>query len=61
MSKCLTWFPIGGYRRTIHISKIGGFYKKGGILLGQSSVTATSAYLGVSNNSALELARSINV
>ena len=32
MSKCLTWFPIGGYRRTIHISKLGGFYKKGGIL-----------------------------
>jgi hypothetical protein len=30
-------------------------------LLGQSSVTATSAYLGVSDNSAFELARSINV
>ena len=30
-------------------------------LLGQSSITATSAYLGVSDNSALELARSINV
>ena len=30
-------------------------------LLGQSSVTATSAYLGVSDNSALELARTINV
>ena len=30
-------------------------------LLGQSSVTATSAYLGVSDNSALELARSISV
>ena len=30
-------------------------------LLGQSSVTATSSYLGVSDNSALELARSINV
>ena len=30
-------------------------------LLGQSSVTATSAYLGVSDNSALELARCINV
>ena len=30
-------------------------------LLGQSSVTATSAYLGVSDNSAIELARSINV
>jgi len=30
-------------------------------LLGQSSVTATSAYLGVSDNSALELARKINI
>ena len=30
-------------------------------LLGQSSVTATSAYIGVTDNSALELARSINV
>ena len=30
-------------------------------LLGQSSVTATSSYLGVTDNSALELARSINV
>ena len=30
-------------------------------LLGQSSVTATSAYLGVSDNSALDLARSINI
>jgi len=30
-------------------------------LLGQSSVTATSAYLGVSDNSALELARTINL
>ena len=30
-------------------------------LLGQSSVTATSAYLGVTDNSAIELARSINV
>ena len=35
--------------------------KRGGRLLGQSSVTATSAYLGVSDNSALELARSISV
>jgi len=32
-----------------------------GILLGQSSVTATSDYLGVSDNSALELSRKINV
>ena len=30
-------------------------------LLGQSSVTATSAYLGVTDNSALELARNINI
>ena len=30
-------------------------------LLGQSSVTATSAYLGVTDNSALELARSIDL
>ena len=30
-------------------------------LLGQSSVTATSAYIGVKDNSALELARKINV
>ena len=30
-------------------------------LLGQSSVTVTSAYLGVSDNSALELARTINI
>ncbi len=31
------------------------------ILLGQSSVTATSAYLGVSDESSLELARTINI
>ena len=30
-------------------------------LLGQQSVTATSSYLGVTDNSALELARSINI
>ena len=30
-------------------------------LLGQSSITATSAYLGTSDNSALDLARSINI
>jgi integrase len=30
-------------------------------LLGQSSVTDTSSYLGVTDNSALELARSINI
>jgi site-specific recombinase XerD len=30
-------------------------------LLGQGSVTATSAYLGVTDNSALELAKSFNI
>ena len=30
-------------------------------LIGQSSVTATSAYFRVSDNSALELARNINI
>ncbi len=30
-------------------------------LIGQSSVTATSAYLGISDESALDLARTINV
>ena len=30
-------------------------------LLGQSSVTATSAYLGITDESALDLARTINV
>ena len=30
-------------------------------LLGQSSVTATSSYIGVTDNSALELARNINI
>ena len=30
-------------------------------LLGQSSVTATSSYLGVTDNSALDLARTINI
>ena len=30
-------------------------------LLGQSSVTATSAYLGISDESALDLARNINI
>ncbi len=38
-----------------------GFTRMWGRLLGQSSVTATSAYLGVSDNSALELARKINI
>ena len=30
-------------------------------LLGQSSVTATSSYLGITDSSALDLARAINV
>ena len=30
-------------------------------LLGQSSVTATSAYLGITDESALDLAREINI
>ena len=30
-------------------------------LLGQSSVTASSAYLGISDESALDLARTINI
>jgi integrase len=30
-------------------------------LLGQSSVTATSAYLGIEDNDALEVARNINI
>jgi len=28
MSRCFTWFPIGGYRRTQYIPSIGLFYKK---------------------------------
>ena len=35
MSICFTWFPIGGYRRTKHITKLKGFYKVG--LKGQDS------------------------
>jgi len=42
------------YQRTNNVAAIRR-------LLGQSSVTATSAYLGVSDNSALELARTINI
>ena len=34
MSRCFTWFPIGGYRRTQYITSIGLFYKEVGILLG---------------------------
>jgi hypothetical protein len=42
------------YEKTHNIDTVRRF-------LGQSSVTATSAYLGVRDNSALELARSNNV
>ena len=42
------------YQRTYNVDEI----KR---LLGQSSITATSAYLVVSDNSALELARNINI
>ena len=31
MSRCFTWFPIGGFRRTQYITSIGLFYKEGGI------------------------------
>ena len=30
MSRCFTWFPIGGYRKTQHIPELGGFYKNWG-------------------------------
>ena len=66
MSRCFTWFPISGieepniYQNLMWITMCGALQELGR-LLGQSSVTATSAYLGVSDNSALELARSINV
>ena len=36
ISICLTWFPIGGYRRSQYITSIGLFYKNVGILLGGS-------------------------
>jgi len=32
MSRCFTWFLIGGYRRTQYIPEFGGFYKKVGRL-----------------------------
>jgi len=47
-------------RTTLNIPELGLDYNVWGFLLGQSSVTATSANLGVSDNSALEFA-SINV
>jgi hypothetical protein len=34
MSICLTWFPIGGYRRTQYITSISLFYNEVGVLLG---------------------------
>ena len=46
--------PTVIYNRTKNVDAVGR-------LLGQSSVTATSAYLGVKDNSALELARNINI
>ena len=33
MSICLTWFPIGGYRRTQYIPELGVIYKNGGFYL----------------------------
>ena len=53
--------PYKWFRKTQYIPRFGVFYNVCGILLGQSSVTATSDYLGVSDNSALELSRKINV
>ena len=32
MSRCLTWYPIGGFRRTQYITSIGLFYKNVGRL-----------------------------
>jgi hypothetical protein len=61
MSRYFIWFPISDLGEPYIYHDSGVDYKKVGILLGQSSVTATSAYLGVSDNSALELARSISV
>ncbi len=52
--------PYKRIRKTHVIQEYVVFYKNW-VGCGQSSVTATSAYLGVSDNSALELARSINV
>ena len=33
MSRCFTWFPIGGYRRTQYIPEFGGFYNNRGFYL----------------------------
>ena len=32
MSRCFTWFPIVGYRRTQYIPELGLFYKNVGSL-----------------------------
>ena len=34
MSRCFTWFSIGGYRRTQYIPELGLNYNVWGILLG---------------------------
>ena len=34
MSRCFTWFPIGGYRRTQYIPEFGVIFKNMGIFLG---------------------------
>jgi len=33
MSRCFTWFPIGGYRRTQYIPELGLFYNVWGFYL----------------------------
>jgi hypothetical protein len=35
MSKCFIKFPIGYFRKTLHITSIGLFYKNVGVLLGR--------------------------
>ena len=52
---------LGGYKKTQYIPRFWCVLQESEILLEQSSVTATSAFLGVSDNSALELARNINI
>jgi len=32
MSRCFTWFPISGFRRTQYIPELGLFYKNEGRL-----------------------------
>ena len=36
MSRCFTWYPIGGYRRTQYIPRFGGVLQECGELLGGS-------------------------